>query len=646
MVGGKGPGPARAAPWVLAATVGVLVLASLWAVPSGPHGAGPITDRAAPSAGSGHSAVPSARAPALSFPSIPPGAVGSLNLTVYNPGPNATGTYAQPVAINSSRYASLINSNWSNGLAAYASNGTPVYAWIQSGASNASTGTLLWLRLGSIGPLARTNVSFYFWPKTAFNLSEGGYLGENPGLSPQYAEWDNGWRVFDTYENFSGTTLPARWTALGSWAGAVRDGLTVSAVYSMGAIEAPLGAFASRAMTVETYARMNGTASPLCLFVAGAPGFSGQYQFFPSAYALDAGANGTSNAVLRSSNSTAAPRSTTGPTPAPVDFAQAAHVIGLTWNGTNATETGSVNGIPFVVQTNATGSSMAEFGVGEYCDRNCSTWNVSWVRARSVPDPMPLVSNGGFSPIGVAVATSPLETDVGHPVTFTCRAAGAGAPFNYTWSFGDSAHGGGAVVPHSYAMPGTYTSSCSVVGSSGVSGNSTATVVIRPTPAILLFQALPSAFTLGETLNLVTNISGGTGPFTYAYVGLPPGCPERNTSTFSCLPGVTGTFAIEVIVEDIAHESTAAWITISVTAPTPPANASSFSAVEGYAIAGAVAGAVVLAGVIPVMLWNRHVVPPPPPARPPATARVRTDALGPRRPEGPDDPDGPDDFDL
>lgn len=617
------PHPRRGRAAALVAVVAVVVLVTVGAVPSsgshaGPHAALGLASSAVPRASTGLSALGGIR------PSLPGGSVGSLNLTIYNPGPNATGTYEQPVAINSSRYASLINSNWSNGVAYYAANATPVYAWIESGASNASVDTLLWLRLGSIAPLGRVNVSIAFWPPSSFNLSESGYVGENAALSPVYGEWDNGWRVFDAYANFSGTALPSGWTVLGGWAGTVHHGLTVGAVYGEGAIEATLGAFAASSVTVETSARMNGTASPLSLFMATAPGFNGQYQSFPGAFSLNPGTNGTATAVLRTSNATGAVWSTVGPLTAPTDFTQAPHVVGLSWRVSNSTETGSVNGIPFISQVLGNNGPMTEYGVGAYCARNCSTWNVTWVRAREAPSPMPLVSNDGFSPVGVAVATTPLSTDVGHSVAFSCTAVGTARPFNATWTFGDGGVGGGAVASHAYALPGTYVATCTAVGTLDATGESTAAVSIRADPAILLFQALPSSFALGQTLNLVANISGGTGPFVYTYVGLPPGCPPRNTPTFSCLPGVTGTFAIEVIVEDAVKESTAAWITITVTTPVSPPSSPTISPVEGYAIAGGVAGLVVLAGVIPVMLWNRRIVPSPrpparrePPARPP-----------------------------
>ena len=597
----------------VAVILGLSLLAGLPVLPMAPSAVGGVATVSAsgPSSVAVASNFPSTTGPTVVPPPIPNGSLATLNVTVTNPGSNATGTYEQPVGINSSLYADAINANWSNAYVVYADNQTPIYAWIQSGASNTSFDTVVWLRLDSIPAASSVNVSFLFFAKSLFTLSENGPLGESPLLSRPYAAWDDGWRVFDAYANFSGTRMPSGWTPLGGWAGAVDNGLTVTAVVSMGAMEAPLPAADSSGVVVETSARANGSASPFCLFLAGSPGFNGKYQFFPSAYGLSVGANGTSVGLLETSNSSGAVRPIARSGTAPVSFGQSAHTLGLAWRAANATETGSVDGVPYVSQTDSTNGPMSAFGLGAYCGSNCSSWNVSWVRARSLPSPAPRLSPNVFAPVGVAAMTRPVTTDVGLPVEFSCVTSGSGGPFAFAWEFGDGSGGLGATASHFYMLPGSYAPTCNASGASGSAGSSSLVVVVHPDPAILLFQALPSAFPLGQSLNLVVNTTGGTAPFSFSYAGLPPGCPAQNTRTFSCLPGVTGTFAIEVIVEDAAHQATAAWITISVTAPVTPSTGTPFSPLEGYAIAGAVAGLIVVAGVVPVLVYTRRLPPGP-----------------------------------
>jgi len=537
-------------------------------------------------------------------PAAPPGSVGSYQITIHNIAANSTGTYQQPVAVNSSKFATLLNANWSNALAYYSVNETPVYGWIESSASNTSTDTQLWLRLDSIPADGWQNVTIYCWPKTSFNLSEDGYMGEAPQLSQTYAALDNGWRVFDAYSNFSGVALGAAWTPLGGWAGIVHHGLQVAAHTGTGAIETTLSTSYPNNLTVETYAWMNSTTGPLGLFLAQTPGFSTEYQLFPSSYVLDAGEGSTQGAAVAQSNSTGAWRFPTPPVSGPVDFTQGYHVLGLSWRHSNSTEDGSANYIRFVGQVDATNGPMTQLGLAGYCSANCTAWDVSWIRARDGPSPAPLVTDQAFSPLGVGVVSAPLASDFGHLVTFTCSVSGGTGPYSYAWSFGDGRADLGRVVSHAFSDPGLYNTSCAVTDSSGGSGDSSAEVRVSVNPAVLLFQALPSSLELGASLNLVTNVSGGTPPLTYSYVGLPPGCPGRDSATLSCLPGETGTFAVQVVVTDAVGQQSSALVTISVAPTPPPQNATPFSPAEGYAIAGAVAGVIVLAGVLPVLLWS------------------------------------------
>jgi hypothetical protein len=570
----------------------------------GGHAASPSSPSGSfsPTAGMGLHGVQPFEEPAPA----PPGSVGNISITIHNPSPNSTGPYQQPVAINSSRYASLINANWSNAAAFYTSNGTPIYAWIESGASNTSTDTLIWLRLASLPGGGWTNVSIFFWPTTSFNLSESGYMGEAPELSSPYASFDNGWQVFDAYSNFSGTVMGPQWTPLGSWTGTVHAGLHIVASAGMGAIETSLGGSFSSNATVDAYAWMNQTSGPLGLFMAETPGFSAEHQFFPNAYAFDPGYGGSQYAALQISNSTGAWKFGTPPTLAPVDFTQAYHVLGLSWSNATSDENASANYLRFVSTVDTTSAPMTQMGLAGFCATNCTSWDVSWIRSRNAPEPMPLVSSMGFSPLAVGVVASPPATDVGRFVTFTCNASGGSGSYNYSWTFGDSRTGSGRTATFVYTRLGTFEASCTASDGTGATGNSTATVIVNPNPAIVLFQALPSSLQLGVSLNLITNVSGGTPPLRFTYSGLPPGCPTRNSTSLSCLPGETGTFAIEVTVTDAVDVQTSSFVTITV-APAPvPQNSTPFSPAEGYAIGGAVAGVVVLAGVLPVVWWARR----------------------------------------
>ncbi len=154
--------------------------------------------------------------------------------------PQATSSnFQQMLTIDSASYSSAneINSGWSNveftavAPANSASNGNvPIYAWCESGCSNSSSGTIAWVNLGStiIGVDNSITIYMNFMPTNVMSSSSS-YTGEAPQLSPAYAEYDNGAKVFDNYWNFAGTIIPSGWTNSGV---TVDNGLSVAAAPS------------------------------------------------------------------------------------------------------------------------------------------------------------------------------------------------------------------------------------------------------------------------------------------------------------------------------------------------------------------------------------------------------------------------------
>lgn len=270
-----------------------------------------------------------------------------------------------------------------------------------------------------------------------------------------------------------------------------------------------------------------------------------------------------------------------------------------------------MNYLPFISQVNSSNGPMSDFGLGAYCNVNCTTWNVSWVRTRVAPHPMPEVLGQGFDLAGVVASSTPLVSDVSLPISFVCRAATSLPSPNYSWSFGDGGTDSGPSVTHAYGRVGTFRATCLAATGAGAAGTDSIPIVINANVAILLFQAVPSTVSLGTSLNLIVNVTGGTPPFSYTYSGLPPGCPTANTASLTCLPGETGTFAVKITATDAVGATTFDSITISVTNP-PPKTPPSLTPAQGYALGGAVAGVIVLAGVLPVLLWRRRSPPAPP----------------------------------
>ena len=116
------------------------------------------------------------------------------------------------------------SSNFANFEFVYA-NGQVVPSWIES---NNSGTLLIWVKLPSIQAFGSIIIYLDVFPSN-FNLlsSSGIYgIGENPLLSKNYAEYDDGSSVFDFYDNFDGSGLNSnKWVYGGSGSIIVDNGI-------------------------------------------------------------------------------------------------------------------------------------------------------------------------------------------------------------------------------------------------------------------------------------------------------------------------------------------------------------------------------------------------------------------------------------
>lgn len=166
--------------------------------------------------------------PLTVHPAIVSGWVFNYSLWVNSTQWNATGTYDQLWVANFAALAGLA-SNLQNIELAYP-NGTPVQAWIESNASSSATSSWVWLHLYSIPANGSQRLFLYVYPTSTSFFSVFGPLGLNPVLAgaPFYGAWDNGARVFPTYDNFSGGGLKPTWVvSQPSFVWLINNGLTV-----------------------------------------------------------------------------------------------------------------------------------------------------------------------------------------------------------------------------------------------------------------------------------------------------------------------------------------------------------------------------------------------------------------------------------
>jgi hypothetical protein len=122
----------------------------------------------------------------------------------------------------------------------------PLYAWVESGNSNTSTSTNIWVNLPN-GIPANSSTTIYIQLLPVGTEYDGVYMGEAPQLSSSYALYDNGTNVFSFYDNFAGTTLNTnKWLETiteGSPTVTVNNGITLSSPPSSGVIISAIPSF-------------------------------------------------------------------------------------------------------------------------------------------------------------------------------------------------------------------------------------------------------------------------------------------------------------------------------------------------------------------------------------------------------------------
>ncbi|MEM5820022.1 MAG: DUF2341 domain-containing protein [Candidatus Aenigmatarchaeota archaeon] len=146
----------------------------------------------------------------------------SNNQNISTPAP-----FQQLITINPSLIGSNLFSSDLGNIRFYADYAftQPLYAWVESGNSNTATTTNIWVLLPN-GIPAQSSITIYMRLENIGTEYDGIYMGEAPQLSQTYGQYDNGARVFNFYDNFTGTTPSSNWTYGGTIT--VNNGLFIS----------------------------------------------------------------------------------------------------------------------------------------------------------------------------------------------------------------------------------------------------------------------------------------------------------------------------------------------------------------------------------------------------------------------------------
>ncbi|MCI4357244.1 MAG: PKD domain-containing protein [Thermoplasmata archaeon] len=187
---------------------------------------------------------------------------------------------------------------------------------------------------------------------------------------------------------------------------------------------------------------------------------------------------------------------------------------------------------------------------------------------------------------------------------FDATVVGGFAPVHVGWSLGDggSATGSGQVM-HIYGSPGRYV--VTVVATDGHGTNATQSWNVTAVASLRATLTVSgSSGEAGDLRTLLSAVTGGLGPLTFAYSGLPSGCASANLSVLSCRPTAAGTYTISVAVTDTLGEqaNSSALLTVSSRSSSGPA----FQIGWGWLAAGIAVAAIVAIGGFVVIRQRRR----------------------------------------
>ena len=218
--------------------------------------------------------------------------------------------------------------------------------------------------------------------------------------------------------------------------------------------------------------------------------------------------------------------------------------------------------------------------------------------------------------------------DVGQTVSFQAGASnGTGDYSRFLWSglpTGSCSGLATASVVCALSAAGTYNISVAVTDTNGMSSSPSRPVTLVVAPALVVSPpaVTPGRTLVGTTVTFQANLTGGAGPLTFTWHGLPPGCAPTNRSSLSCPVQTEGTYAIWYQVRDQNGVSSTSGATllamapVSLPPPPSPPTVLGIPSTAGYTLLGTLVLALVLGAVLALLVLRKPKDagrgPPPP----------------------------------
>ncbi len=152
--------------------------------------------------------------------------------------------------------------------------------------------------------------------------------------------------------------------------------------------------------------------------------------------------------------------------------------------------------------------------------------------------------------LAASANASRMTSDVGQLVRFGCSGVSGVPSYSYSWMFGDGGTSSSQNSTHTYNTPGIMNATCIVTDSQPGNASQTVVVTVSSDPTISTPNAQPILVDAAQSVSFTTAANGGSGGYTYSWLGLPPGCASSDTNTILCTPTTAGAYTVSVNLTD------------------------------------------------------------------------------------------------
>lgn len=209
-------------------------------------------------------------------------------------------------------------------------------------------------------------------------------------------------------------------------------------------------------------------------------------------------------------------------------------------------------------------TSTGTFTVGVNVTDSLGSWSVQSTTFTVNP-----VTVG--APTITSFTANPSTITLGSSTVLTLTVTGGTPPYTESYSGlpGGCLSSNTTTLSCKPATSGKFTVVATVVDARGKSTTDSVVLMVSAPagyPTVSL-AASPASLVLGNSTTFQVTVTGGTGPFTYAYTSLPTGCTNSNSATLACTPTAVGNYDTYVNVTDANGHSGSGSAPVTVTAP-------------------------------------------------------------------------------